>query len=317
LPNLSNILSSFRTRGVAATIRAGIRAIGAELRRRSGHRFVERRVYSYRMRLDLEDRGISRTLLLFGERELEHKIMLERVLRPGMSVLDIGANIGYYALMELEMVGASGRLIAVEASPSNVSLLKSNLVLNGYADVEVHQMAVSDQATTRAFFLSEMSNLNTFHDTGTGALHLKGQTIDVSTTTVSAIMAGRHLDLIRMDVEGHEVEVLSGLVPAVERREMAPMIIFETHLSRYTPEHDIELPLSRLFAAGYRVALAGSSSERGTAIVESRGYRGLCSIATDDVTRVLFENISDSDALDLICRTGGIRTVLLAPDRED
>jgi FkbM family methyltransferase len=195
--------------------------------------------------------------------------------------------------------------------------LKSNLVLNGYADVEVHQMAVSDQATTRAFFLSEMSNLNTFHDTGTSALHLKGKTIDVATTTVPAIMAGRHLDLIRMDVEGHEVEVLSGLVPAVERREMTPMIIFETHLSRYTPEHDIELPLRRLFSAGYRVALAGSSSERGTAIVESRGYRGLCSIATDDVTRVLFENISDSDALDLICRTGGIRTVLLAPDRAD
>jgi FkbM family methyltransferase len=292
-----------------------MRAIGGELRRRCGHRFVERAIYSYRMRLDLEDRGISRTLLLFGERELEHKIMLERILRPGMSVLDIGANIGYYALMELALVGPDGRVIAVEPSPSNVSLLKFNLALNGYADVEVHQMAVSDKVTTRAFFLSEMSNLNTFHDTGTGALHLKGQTIDVATTTVPAVMAGRRLDLIRMDVEGHEVEVLSGLVPAVERREFAPMIIFETHLSRYSPEHDIELPLRRLFAAGYRVALAGSSSQRGTEIIESRGYRGLSSIATDDVTRVLFDNISDNDALDLICRTGGIRTILLAHDR--
>ena len=84
------------------------------------------------MFLDLQDRGISRTLLLFGERELEHKKMLEEVLEPGMSVLDIGANIGYYALMELNLIGKTGNLIAVEPSPSNVDLLKRNLSLNGY-----------------------------------------------------------------------------------------------------------------------------------------------------------------------------------------
>lgn len=315
MPNLSNILTSFRTRGVGATLRAGARAIDAELRRRSGQRFVERDIYSYRMRLDLEDRGISRTLLLFGERELEHKIMLERVLKPGMSVLDIGANIGYYALMELKMIGPTGQLIAVEPSPSNVSLLQTNLELNGYKNIEVHQMAVSDQTSTRAFFMSEMSNLNTFHNTGTGALHLRGETIDVLTTTVPAVMAGRPLDLIRMDVEGHEVEVLSGLVPAVESGDLMPMVIFETHLSRYSPEHNIEAPLRRLFAAGYHVALAGSSSERGTGIIEGLGYRGIASISTDDVTRVLFENISNDDSVGLICRTGGIRTLLLAPRR--
>lgn len=312
MPSFGNLIDSLTNRGLAATLRATANTAVGAAQKALGQRFVERQIYSYRMLLDLQDLGISRTLLLFGERELEHKIMLERVLKAGMTVLDIGANIGYYALMELELIGQGGRLIAVEPSPSNAELLKRNLALNGYRDVEIHAKAVSDRTSTRTFFLSEMSNLNTFHETGSAALHLKGKTIEVETTTVPLIMSGRPLDLIRMDVEGHEIEVLSGLLPAIEHKEMAPMIIFETHGSRYSPEHDIAPPLRRLFALGYRAALVGSSSEEGTKKIEARGYRGSEPIVTDDVKRVIFENLRESDVLDLVCRTGGIRTVLLS-----
>jgi FkbM family methyltransferase len=310
---LSRFLSSVRTRGLGTILRAMFREIRAKLQRRRGLRFVERKIYNYRMLLDLEDRGISRTLLLFGERELEHKIMLERVLKPGMTVLDIGANIGYYALMELQLVGPKGRLIAVEPSPSNVALLRKNLTLNGYTGIEVHQLAISDRSDTRPFFMSEMSNLNTFHDTGTGTLHLRGETIEVATASVPEIAAGRKVDLIRMDVEGHEVEVLNGMLPAIERGEMAPMIIFETHWSRYASDHDIEPPLRRLFQAGYRVSLAGTSSERGTTIVESLGYRNGQKVRSDDVERVIISDVQSEHAIRLIRHEGGLRTVLLAP----
>jgi FkbM family methyltransferase len=294
-------------------LRATVQSLRGAAHQKLGHRFIEQPIYSYRMLLDLEDKGISRTLLLFGERELEHKIMLERVLRPGMTVLDIGANIGYYALMELGMIGRSGTLIAVEPSPSNIELLRRNLALNNWTGIEVHQAAMSDKSGQRAFFMSEMSNLNTFHDTGTGALHLKGTTIEVETTTIPTIMAGRPLDLVRMDVEGHEVEVLSGLLPSVERGEMAPMIIFETHLSRYGADHDIEAPLRRMFACGYRVALAGSSSERGSKIVRGHGYSSLESVRSDGVVREIFADIGEEHAIQMITREGGLRTVLLAP----
>ncbi len=311
MPLIASALTTLKTRGPAALARAVANLAHAVILKAMGRRFMEKRIYDYRMMLDLEDRGISRTLILFGRRELEHKEMLERVLMPGMHVLDIGANIGYYVLMELGLIGPTGTLVAVEPSPSNVELLQRNLALNGHRGVEVRNAAVSDSAGARDFFLSEMSNLNTFHDTGTGALHLSGKTVEVETLTVPGVMAGRPLDLIRMDVEGHEVEVINGLLPAVERGEMTPMILFETHLSRYGADHDIEAPLRRLFAQGYRVRLAGSSSERGTRLIEARGYVGGEAIPTDDVTRVVFENIADQDAIDLICREGGIRTVLL------
>jgi FkbM family methyltransferase len=309
---ISSALTTFKTRGPAKAVQATINHLVGAVSRAAGRRYFQKRIYDYSMLLDLEDRGISRTLLLFGERELEHKEMLERVLRPGMTVLDVGANIGYYALMELGMIGSAGTLIAVEPSPSNVELLKRNLTLNGYQNTEVHQAAISDQSGVKQFFLSEMSNLNTFHNTGSGSLHLSGKTIDVRIATIPEIMAGRKPDLIRMDVEGHEVEVFRGLIPAIERGEMAPMVIFETHLSRYGAEHDIEAPLRKLFALGYRVSLAGSSWESGTAIIEAKGYKGVKSIRSDGVKRVIFEDIDTEDAITMICREGGIRTVLLS-----
>lgn len=311
---ISSAISTLQSRGLAVLIGAVYyNVLGAFLRDVLGKRFYEKSIHDYRMILDLNDRGISRTLMLFGTREVEHKIMLERVLKPGMRVLDIGANIGYYALMELSLIGEEGELVAVEPSPSNVELLKRNLALNGYNDIEVNMMAISDQPGTRDFFLSEMSNLNTFHDTGTGRLHLSGERVEVQTSTVPELMKGRAPDLIRMDVEGHEVEVVNGLIPAIEKGEMQPMILFETHLSRYSDEHNMAETLRKMFDLGYKTRLVGSSWERGTEIIMSHGYRPASSpIPTDGVTRMLFEDISDDDAISMICSEGGIRTVLLA-----
>lgn len=72
--------------------------------------------------------------------------------------------------------------------------------------------------------------------------------------------------------------------------------------------------LQALFACGYTTRYLASSWERGTLIIEERGYKGSAPIATDGVERVIYENIADGDAIDFICRVGGARTVLLAPE---
>jgi FkbM family methyltransferase len=277
-----------------------------------GRRFIERQIHGYRMLLDMQDRGICRSLMLFGTREIDHKIILEDVLKPGMAVLDIGANIGYYVLMELALIGPTGRMVAIEPSPSNVELLRRNLALNGYDRVAIVAGAVSDQPGEREFYLAHQSNLNTFHATGSGAKHLTGRSVSVRTYTVPELVRlhGRP-DLIRMDVEGHEVEIFNGMVDAIERGEFAPMIIFETHLSRYGATHDMRKPLRALFALGYHVRYLASSSERGTALITARNYRSERRVRTDDVERAIFENILDDDAIELICESGGARTVLL------
>jgi len=309
----SSAYITIRHRGPLALATAIVNAIGANLQKLFlGRRFIKRRIYNYRMLLDLEDRGISRSLILFGTRELDHKIILEKVLKPGMAVLDIGANLGYYVLMELKLIGPSGRMLAVEPSPANVELLRKNLELNGYPDIRVLAGAVSDQSGEREFFLARQSNLNTFHAVGSGSKDLSGESVSVLTYTVPELaQLFFNPDLIRMDVEGHEVEVFNGMLPAIESGQLSPMIIFETHLSRYGANHDMEAPLRRLFAAGYATRYLASSSQRGTALIDGRGYNGIESVRTDDVERVIYENIGHEDAIDIICRSGGGRTVLL------
>ena len=274
-------------------------------------KFIKKKIYNYKMLLDLYDKGISRTLLLFGKRELEHKKMLENIIKPEMTVLDIGANIGYYSLMMLELMGNKGKLIAVEPSPSNIEILRKNLLLNKYNDIEVHNAAISDENGTKKFFLSEMSNLNTLNYTEKKSLNLTGETINVKTLTVPQIMEGRNLDLIRMDVEGHEVEVLNGLIPNIGVNNLYPSIIFETHRSRYNNEHSMENTLKNLFAKNYKVSMLGSTSKEGTKKIEAKGYIGTESIQTDEYERVIFKNIKEQDAIDLICNEGGVRCAVL------
>ena len=310
---IGNALLILRHEGALGLAQSTYGLLRLTVAARTGRRYLRRRVHDYQMELDALDRGISRSLMLFGQREKEHRLILNRALKPGMTVFDIGANIGYYALMESRIVGKNGRVVAIEPSPDNIALLQRNLALNGVENITVRQGAVSDRPDTRQFFLAEQSNLHTFHPEGSAASQLSGTTIDVETTTVPDLAAEfGPPDLMRMDVEGHEVEVLNGMLEAVERGAMAPMILFETHLTRYGPEHDLETPLRRLFACGYRARLVASSQESGSARIEALGYRGGPRFKTDMVTRVIFENLSDDHTVDLVCRDGGIRALLLA-----
>ena len=82
--------------------------------------------------------------MLFGKREVEHRIMLQEIVKEGSRIFDIGANIGYYAIMEAQMVGKKGEVIAIEPSPSNVNLLEKNVALNDQQNIRIVSAAVSD-----------------------------------------------------------------------------------------------------------------------------------------------------------------------------
>ena len=96
------------------------------------------------MYLDPKDRGISRTLLLFGERELDHKLILERIVKKNMKIFDIGANIGYYVLMESNLIGEKGKILAIEPVDKNIKLLRKNLKLNNNKITKTVQIAISN-----------------------------------------------------------------------------------------------------------------------------------------------------------------------------
>ncbi len=300
-------------RGPGTMLLAAGRTLISKLYRLVGQRYVTRRIHGYRMILDLHDPGISRGLMLFRTREVDHKVMLERIVRPGMRIFDIGGNIGYYPLMELSLLAGSGELVVIEPLPENVSLLERNLQLNNYVGVPVIQAALSNSLAEKTFYLSGHSNLGTFHPKGSAFESLTGTTLQVETLTVP-LLAKRFgpPDLLRMDIEGHEVEVFESMLDDIFKGAYAPTVIFETHLDRYGAEHDMAAVLRRLFTLGYGVLLVSSASDRASERLVRLGYKPGQRIATDAVHRTLFSDIRPDDAIDIICHSGGVRTVVLA-----
>lgn len=273
-----------------------------------------RQLCGYKMLLDLDDPGLSTTIGRGGQREKDQSKVLQQELKEGMTVLDLGANLGYYALMEAVLVGPRGKIYAIEPVPGNYALLTDNVRLNGFeARVETFHLAVSDRDGSQKLYLSKLSNLNTLFPHGASCKQsMTGETIDVKTMEIGSFLKGKpRIDLIRMDIEGAEVEVFEGLVRMLERKDEIPRrILFETHRSKYTPEHSLEKPLSRMFAAGYYVKKLISNSEDGTKWV-TRGYRPDEMIFTDGMMRGIYSNIDNDNAMDLICRAGGVRAALL------
>lgn len=265
----------------------------------------------YKMFIDLKDSGISKALFVYGTREKDQMGVVKGVISPGMKVLDIGANIGYYVIMESRLMGPSGRIIAYEPSADNCDLLKKNIVLNNLSDrIALNEAAVSDKSGTARFYVSEKSNLHTlnpFKDTGR---HVEVKTVDI----YEIIGRNKDIGFVRMDIEGHEVEVLNRLGKAATDFKVYPKVLFETHLSKYNAEkHNIRESLEILFRLGYAAKILTSTGEIVTKPWQEK-YKPEQIVKADLVARGIYKDVSNEDVLRAVSSEGGVRAVLLARD---
>lgn len=229
---------------------------------RSGGSLVERRIGDHRMVLDLDDPGISRLLLLYGVHEERPTAMftreLERVRRTVSEplVVDVGANIGYYVLVEAAAIGERGTVFATEPVPATRRLLERNVAANGYADrVTIDDYAIGQAAGSRAFYVGAASNRNRFVRDDAPDREVEGA-IDVDVVCLDEYVAAKGVgpeavNAVRMDVEGFELEILRGMEgvlaapgPLVVYLEVHPGILADSELKELVAllrEHDFEI----------------------------------------------------------------------------
>ena len=279
-------------------------------------KYLVRRIHDYRLCLDLSDPGLSRDIAIRGTREEQLKYIIDREVQAGDVVLDVGANIGYYTAMLARRVGDTGKVYALEPEPRNYELLTRNIGLNGIgAIVEPYQLAASDAQAVGRLYVSPYSNLHSFlPDTSHEATGRDDDAFtEVPMTDLSSFVQGkRPVDMLRMDIEGYEVEVISGLEPAIRDGSYAGKIVFECHFPRYDDQsHSMRGPLEMLFGHGYHARYLTSTDESKPRIRE-RGYEPIATVQTNDTRfRGVYECVSDDDAVELICETGGVRDVML------
>ncbi|MGD0287246.1 MAG: FkbM family methyltransferase [Acidimicrobiales bacterium] len=126
------------------------------------------------------------------------------VVRPGMTVVDVGAALGMFRLDLWRLVGPSGRVIAIEPAESNTKLLARNARANN-ATIEVIQAAASNEDGFREFLLTDSSDSHAFYH---HPLIDPSRAVQVRTVRLDSIV--ENADFIKIDVEGAEVEVLEG-----------------------------------------------------------------------------------------------------------
>jgi len=183
---------------------------------------------------DQRDQHVSRRIREEGIWEPYETSLALALLREGDVFVDVGANIGYFSIVAGSVVGASGRVFAFEPDPQNCALLQRNVHLNTMEDrVEVSAAGLSDRQSRAQLFLSE-DNYGDHQlypdDEGRGC-------VSVSLYNGSDYLAQRtdKLRLLKIDTQGSEAQVITGLLPFLQKlREPAQILIELTPFSLKT-----------------------------------------------------------------------------------
>ena len=99
----------------------------------------------FRIHVDPTDYAVGHTLARTGSYEPDVSATLRSVLGQGATFVDIGANIGWFSLLGASLVGAAGRVVAIEPNPRNVALLRQSAKDNGFDNIEVIAVALSER----------------------------------------------------------------------------------------------------------------------------------------------------------------------------
>jgi FkbM family methyltransferase len=147
-----------------------------------------------------------------GSYEPHLTAVFERHCRPGMTVVDVGANLGYFTLLAARLVGPGGRVVALEPNSENCRLLLSSLRLNGISNVELLPVA-ADEAPGWAYYSTHVGSNGGLIDDG-DLLSRFG--VVVPTFRLDDLVDGP-VGFLKMDVEGAEGRVVAGSTRIIER----------------------------------------------------------------------------------------------------
>jgi len=166
--------------------------------------------------------------LAYGTLESAVQEALVRHLGEGGVFYDIGANLGFFALLGARFVGGSGVVYAFEAAPDNAEAIAVNAALNGLANVEVIGKAVSDHDGVGSLQVVDDQSWSKLAEYGEHPNTEK--VLEVELVSIDQLIADgsiRPPTVVKIDVEGAELAVLEGMRSTIDAYQ--PAIICELH----------------------------------------------------------------------------------------
>lgn len=203
---------------------------------------------------------IQKTILWYGFYEKESILTWEHLVKPDWVVVDIGANIGYYTLIAANRA-KNGSVHSFEPVTENYNLLKQNIRLNHLENVFANNAGVSNKQSFEAYYISTdenkgMSGLKP-------AENFSGISEEKETITLDDYAVKNNLeriDLIKIDIEGNELNTLKGMQKVLERDK--PIIFIEVineHLAKFgSSAHEVYAFLGSLGYKAFELVAANN-----------------------------------------------------------
>ncbi len=206
--------------------------------------------------------------------------LIKRLLKKGMTFVDLGAHRGYYTLLASKLVGAKGRVFAFEPAPENFALLARNV--KGRSNITLVPKAVSNKSGTAKFFLSPDDSItHSLYEVGDNR-----QCVEVEVTSLDEFFKDKDatIDFIKMDIEGAERSAIEGMANIIKKNENLKIV------TEFWPEyHEIsgcsgESFLRKLAEYGFKLYLIDDDK----ATIEPITIDDLRGLGQDYATRNLF-----------------------------
>ncbi|HEY6000241.1 MAG TPA: FkbM family methyltransferase [bacterium] len=222
--------------------------------------------YGVSMLVDVRDGAISKPILALGDYEAGFARRLLSAVGPETHFVDVGANIGFFTLAVARRADR-GHVWSVEPDDRNVRLLRASLALNGLEGrVEVHHLAASD-ANGEVFFSTLGydaligSRFTAKDEAALLARSLAGAAppTRVPARTVDLLVGDARVDVVKIDVEGHEPAVLAGMAGVLCRQRPLVFAEFAPGTIRHISGTDPAEMLRQVVACDYALAIVEKS----------------------------------------------------------
>jgi FkbM family methyltransferase len=176
--------------------------------------------------------GTSAELLMFKTHEPISTKLVSKLIKKGMTCLDIGANIGYYVLLESKLIGEKGNIIAIEPSPENFEYLQKNIKLQNTTKIQALNIAAGNREGKIRFLVYENASNSGMVIPDGAEQKWPGKIIEVPVKTIDSLLKEvnvKTIDFLRMDVEGYEFHIFEGMQETLKQSK--PIIQIEVHKS--------------------------------------------------------------------------------------
>lgn len=171
----------------------------------------------------LDIRNSHEVSMYFDTFDKKFSDLLAEVLKPGDAFIDCGANVGYFTFLAASLVKSNGCVLSFEPNPICCGRIEASIEVGGYDNIHLVRGAVSDANTEMSFNIAADPMYSSFSDVDQLSFATLEKTISVPVLTIDSVIGthcsdAKRIRLIKIDVEGAELEALRGMSETLERK---------------------------------------------------------------------------------------------------